>query len=98
MDINNLRVYGARAIVKEEKNSNESKSGILLPGQDKEPTFRGEVISVGEGALLENGTLVPMKVKKGDKIIYTSWSGSPIDINGELYVIINERDILCKIG
>lgn len=90
-----MRVLGARCIVKEEKNDNKTKSGILIQGQDKEPTYRGKIIAVGDGALLENGQVIPMKVNVGDRVIYTAFSGSPIEVDGEEYVILNERDILC---
>lgn len=90
----NLKVLGARVIVKEEKNNNKTKSGIIVPGREKEPTFRGTVIGVGDGSYLECGKLIPMKVKVGDRVIYTNWSGSPIAIDDEIFVILNERDIL----
>ena len=90
-----MRVLGARCIVKEEKNDNKTKSGLLIQGKDKEPTYRGEIIAVGDGALLENGQTIPMKVNVGDRVIYTAFSGSPIEVDGDEFVILNERDILC---
>lgn len=92
-----MRVLGARCIVQEEKLEEATKSGIVIPGRDKVQTNRGKVISVGSGALLENGTKVPMEVKVGDRVIYTSFSGTPIvtgDKNVESFVVLNERDIL----
>lgn len=92
-----MRVLGARCIVQEEKLEEATKSGIVIPGRDKVQTNRGKVISVGSGALLENGTKVPMEVKVGDRVVYTSFSGTPIvtgDKNTESFVILNERDIL----
>lgn len=92
-----MRVLGARCIVQEEKLEESTKSGIVIPGRDKVQTNRGKVISVGSGALLENGTKVPMEVKVGDRVVYTSFSGTPIvtgDKNAESFVILNERDIL----
>lgn len=90
-----MRVIGSRLIVKEEKNSNKTTAGIVVKGKDKEPTYRGEVIAVGNGALLENGTRVPMEVNVGDKILYAAFSGSPISVDGTEYIILNERDLLC---
>jgi chaperonin GroES len=92
-----LKVLGARIVVKEFKKEEKTKTGIILPGADKEPTNRGTVISVGEGARFEDGTLCPMLVKPGDDVVYTSFSGSPIDLDGQIFVILNERDILCVI-
>lgn len=91
-----MKVLGARCIVKEiKKEDDKTVSGIILPGSDKEPTYNGIVIGVGDGALLDNGVKVPMEVKEGDRVIYTSFSGSPIYVNGETFLVLNERDILC---
>ena len=92
-----MKIFGARCIVEELKQSETTKTGIIIPGNDKEPTYRGTVISVGDGAMLENGTRVPMEVKPGDEIIYTTFSGSPIidEKTGKTFIILNERDILC---
>lgn len=92
-----MRVLGARVLVREDKNESATKSGLIIPGKSKEPTFRGEVVSVGDGAVLDNGERIPMQVSVGDKVVYTSFSGSPIEINGEIFVVLNERDILAVI-
>ena len=94
-------VHGARCVVREIKNDISTKSGIILPGRDKQSTNQGIVITVGEGALLENGQKVPMNVKPGDKVLYASFAGSPVvikeDSDDETFLILNERDILCVI-
>ncbi|WP_238918174.1 co-chaperone GroES [Clostridium sp. YIM B02555] len=90
-----MKVFGARCIVKEEKQGEETVSGIIIPGKDKEPTYVGSVIAVGDGALLENGERVAMQVKEGDRIAYTTFSGSPIKNGDDEFIILNERDILC---
>ena len=91
-----MKVFGARCIVKEEKKeSNKTTSGIIIPGLEKEPTYTGSVVAVGQGAMLETGVRVPMDVKVGDRIIYTAFSGTPIEKDGETFIILNERDILC---
>ena len=91
-----MKVFGARCIVKEEKKeTNKTSSGIIVPGSDKEPTFQGTVIAVGQGAMLDSGIRVPMDVKVGDKVVYTTFSGTPIVNEGETYLVLNERDILC---
>lgn len=88
-----MKVLGARVIVKEIKKEAQVK-GIVVPGRDKEATNAGQVIAVGNGALLDNGNRVPMDVKVGDTVVYTSFSGSPVKVKGETYLILNERDIL----
>lgn len=100
MDTSKIRINGARILVKEERLSDATSSGIIMPGREKQQTNKGTVLVVGDGAMLENGTKVPVQVKVGDTVIYSSFSGSPIkqDINDEdIYLILNERDILCVI-
>lgn len=93
-----MKVLGARCIIKEDKLEEATKSGIVIPGRDKMQTNRGTVIAVGKGALLENGVRVPMEVKEGDRVIYTSFSGTPITTGSkekaQEFIILNERDIL----
>lgn len=99
MDLENkITVLGARCLIKEVRNNAETNSGILVPGQEKEKTNRGIVLKIGDGAILENGTVVPMKVKPGDFVLYSSFAGSPIkekEEDDDIYLILNERDILC---
>lgn len=104
MDTSKIVIKGARVLVKEQKLSEETASGIVLPGREKEHTNQGIVLAVGDGAILEDGTVIPVAVKVGDKVMYTAFSGSPIvnaDDNEEeqdvRYLILNERDILCQI-
>jgi chaperonin GroES len=103
MDATKIVVKGARVLVKEQKLSEETSSGIVLPGREKEHTNQGIVLAVGDGAILEDGTLIPVGVKVGDKVMYTAFSGSPItkagddEEEGVRYLILNERDILCQI-
>ena len=93
-----MKVFGARCIVKKIKKKDELSSGIILQGRSKEPTYHGYVIAVGNGAMLENGTRVPMDIKVGDEVVYTAFSGSPIVNGGEEYIILNERDILAVLN
>lgn len=95
-----VKIMGARVLVEEEKSTGTTDSGIVISGADKVKTNRGTVIAVGDGAILESGLKVPMTVKVGDKVMYTSFSGSPIKEKAEdeeKYLILNERDILCII-
>ena len=104
MDISKIIVNGSRVLVKEQVLSNELDSGIYVPDREKEQTFQGTVLAVGDGAILEDGTPVPVKVKIGEKVLYTAYSGSPIVMAGEekddttRYLILNEADILCRIA
>ena len=100
MDISKFRINGARVLKKKKKLSAELSSGIIMPGREKQQTNKGKVLIVGDGAMLENGTKVPVQVKVGETVIYSSFSGSPIKENPDdedTYLILNERDILCVI-
>ena len=100
MDTSKIRINGARVLVKEEKLSQELASGIIMPGREKQQTNKGKVLLIGDGAMLENGTKVPVQVAVGETVIYSSFSGSPIKENADdedKYLILNERDILCVI-
>ena len=100
MDTSKIRINGARVLVKEYKLKNELDSGIVIAGRDKEQTNKGTVIMVGDGAMLENRTKVPVAVSVGETVIYSSFSGSPVKVNKDdpdTYLILNERDILCVV-
>lgn len=103
MDTTKIIIKGARVLVSEKVLSEETSSGIIVPGREKEHTCQGTVIAVGDGAMLENGTLVPVSVNVGDTVMYTAFSGSPIvkaddeEDKNIRYLILNERDILCQI-
>lgn len=91
-------VLGSRILIKELRQKAETESGIIIPGKEKEQTNKGVVLSVGDGAILEDGTTVPIKVAVGDYVLYSSFSGSPIKVKAEdpdTYLILNERDLLC---
>lgn len=90
-----IRVLGARILVKEIVE--ENKSVIVIPNQKQDPTFRGVVVSVGDGAILDNGDKVPMKVNIGDEVMYTQFAGAPVTVEDETYIMLNERDIILVI-
>lgn len=93
-----IKVLGARCLVKENKmQDDKTTSGIIIPGRSKEPTYEGTVIAVGSGSILENGTRVPMEVEAGDNVIYTSFAGTPIKHGEDVYLVLNERDVICVI-
>lgn len=71
-------------------------SGIILTGQAKEKPSQGEVIAVGPGGVID-GKEVTMQVKVGDKIIYSKYAGTEVEIDGETYIIVKQNDILAVI-
>ncbi|MEE2690601.1 MAG: co-chaperone GroES [Pseudomonadota bacterium] len=72
----------------------EKVGSIIIPDTAKEKPQRGEVIAVGPGARNDDGKVVALDVKKGDKILFGKWSGSEVKINGEELLIMKESDIL----
>ena len=73
-----------------------TKSGIVLPGQAKEKPQQAEVIAVGPGGVVD-GKEITMQVKTGDKVIYSKYSGTDIELDEEKYVIVKQSDILAVI-
>jgi len=94
----NIRPLGDRLVVKPIVAEQKTAGGIVLPDTAKEKPQQGEVLAVGSGKLLENGTRVPMEVKVGDKILYSKYAGTEIKIDDEELLILNERDVHAIIG
>lgn len=95
-----IKINGARILVQEKKLTAETLSGIIIPEREKQKTNMGVVIQVGDGAMLENGTKIPVGINVGETVIYSSFSGSPIKVNKddeEEFLILNERDVLCVV-
>ncbi len=75
----------------------KTAGGIVLPDSAKEKPQRGKVVSVGRGKLLDDGTRRKVQVKKGDTVLFTSYAGTEIKIDGKEYLIMNESDIMAVI-
>jgi len=89
-----LSPLGDRIIVKATEAEEKTKSGIVLPDTAKEKSQEGNVVAVGTGRVLDNGTRLTPEVKVGDKVIFSKYGGTDIKVDGEEYLILNERDIL----
>jgi chaperonin GroES len=84
-----------RVLVRPLEAEAKTKGGILLPDTAKEKPQVGEIVAVGEGKLMDNGTIFPLKVKVGDKVLYGKYSGNEFTSNeGEDLLIIKEEDVL----
>jgi chaperonin GroES len=83
-----------RVVVKKIEMEQKTAGGIILPDTAKEESQIGEVIAVGEGKLLENGEIRPLKVKEGDKVLFSKYAGNEVKVDGEELLIIREEDIL----
>lgn len=85
---------GDRVLVKPLDAEEKTKGGIILPDTAKEKPQEGKVVSVGKGKVADDGKLVALEVKAGDKVLYGKYSGTEIKINGEDHLIVREEDIL----
>src|ERR1700735_4114878 len=83
-----------RVVVRRIESEEKTKGGIIIPDTVKEKPQEGEVIAIGPGARDESGNLVPLDVKKGDKVLFGKWSGTEVKIDGQDLLIMKESDIL----
>ena len=83
-----------RVVVKRVEEDTKTKGGIIIPDTAQEKPMQGEVIAAGPGARDESGKIVPLDVKKGDRILFGKWSGTEVKIDGTEYLIMKESDIM----
>ena len=88
---------GEKILVKRLEAEEKTAGGILLPDAAKEKPKEGKIIALGDGKLLDSGKRVKFQVKKGDKVVFASYAGTEIDIDGEEYLLMSEDDILAII-
>ncbi len=89
-----LRPLHDRVIIQQEAQEERTKGGIIIPDTVKEKPLMGKVIAVGKGRRLENGTLQPLAVKAGDKVLFARYGGTEVEVDEEKYLIMREDDIL----
>jgi chaperonin GroES len=89
-----IRPLGDRILVRRIKEEEKTKGGIIIPDTAKEKPQEGKVVAVGKGKYSEEGKLIPIEVKAGDKILFGKYSGSEVKIEGEEHLILREDDIL----
>ena len=83
-----------RVVVKRVEQEEKTKGGIIIPDTAKEKPQEGEVIAVGPGARNEDGEIVPLDVKAGDRVLFGKWSGTEVKIDDEELLIMKESDLL----
>ena len=83
-----------RVVVRRVESEERTAGGIIIPDTAKEKPQEGEIIAVGSGARDENGKLVPLDVKAGDRVLFGKWSGTEVKLNGEELLIMKESDIM----
>lgn len=87
-----------KIVVKRLEAEAKTTGGILLPDSAKEKPKQGKVLSLGEGKRLDNGKRANFQVKEGDTVLFTSYAGSEVNVDGEEYIIMTEDDILAVVG
>jgi len=86
-----------RILVKRLNTEEKTKGGIIIPETAKEKPQEGKVVSVGKGKLLEDGSTRPLDVKAGDRILFSKYGGTEINIEGEEYLILREDEVLAVV-
>lgn len=89
-----IRPLGEKIIVKRLEAEEKTSGGIVLPDSAKEKPKQGTVLSVGQGRLLDSGKRQAPSVKEGDRVLFTTYGGTEIKVNGETMLIMDETDIL----
>src|ERR1700675_275897 len=90
----NIRPLYDRIVVKRIEEQETTRNGIVIPDSAKEKPQEGEVIAVGHGKRLEDGKIVPLDVKAGDRVLFGKYSGNETKLDGTEYIIIREDDVL----
>lgn len=90
----NIRPLYDRIVVKRIEEQESTRNGIIIPDSAKEKPQEGEVMAVGHGKRLEDGSLAALDVKTGDRILFAKYSGSDAKLNGSEYIIMREDDVL----
>src|SRR5438045_9750776 len=89
-----VRPLHDRVLIKRAEEGETVKGAIIIPDSAKEKSQEGEVIAAGTGKILENGTILPVEVKAGDRILFGKYSGTEIKLEGQDYIILREDEII----
>jgi len=89
-----LRPLHDRILVKRVAEEAKTRGGIIIPDSAKEKPAEGEVVATGNGKMGENGKLIPIELKTGDRVLFSKYGGTEVKIEGEEYLIMREDDVL----
>ncbi|MDN3515015.1 MAG: co-chaperone GroES [Candidatus Brocadia sp.] len=93
----NVRPLGEKILIQRVQAEGKSAGGIVLPDTAKEKPREGKVIALGDGKLLKNGERAKFQIKKGDRVLFSSYGGTEVKFDGEEYLLMPEDDILAVI-
>lgn len=94
----NVKPLGDRVLIKPSEEKERTKGGIVLPDTAKEKPQEGKIVAVGKGKKTDDGKVIPLTLKVGDKVLYGKYSGTEITVDEEDYLIVREDDILAIVG
>jgi chaperonin GroES len=89
-----LKPLGDRVLVERLEAEQVTEGGLVLPDSAKEKPREGKVIALGEGRLLDDGSRLPIEVKKGDRVIFDTYAGTQVKVDGDEFLVLNSDDIL----
>ena len=92
--MSNIRPLHDRVVIRRVEEETKTAGGILLPGSAAEKPAQGEIIAVGNGQVTDNGTVRPLDVKVGDKVLFGTYAGTTVKVQGEELLIMKESNIL----
>lgn len=90
----NIRPLHDRVVIKRLEEERTSAGGIVIPDTATEKPIRGEVVAIGPGKMLENGNIIPLSVKTGEKVLFGKYSGTEVKVGGNELVVMREDDIM----
>lgn len=93
----NVRPLGEKVLVKRVEAEGKTMGGIVLPDSAKEKPKEGKVVALGDGKLLKNGERAKFQLKKGDRVLFSSYGGTEVKVDGEEYLLMSEEDVLAII-
>jgi len=90
----NVRPLHDRILVRRMAEEEKTSGGLYIPDTAKEKPHRGEVVATGKGRITEDGKVLPLEVKAGDKVLFSKYSGTELKLEGQEYLMIREEDVL----
>ena len=93
----NMKPLGDRVIVKRLEAEEKTAGGIVLPETAKEKPKEGKIVAVGPGKVLDSGERSKIQLKKGDRVLFSSWAGDEVKVDGEEYLLMKEEDVLAVV-
>lgn len=93
----NVRPLNDKVLIERAKAEDKTKGGIILPDSSKEKPKEGKIIAVGQGRLSEQGERMPFQVRKGDRVLFKSYAGTDVKLDGKDYILMSEEEILAVI-